>query len=364
MCEQIGDAPQLFQVAVGLWMYYTIAGKLDEAHNLSQRLLRIAETTDNPAQYLQARYCQALVLYYRADYVTAKSHLETALESEVEDCDYAAQSASGDDTRIHVRVVLAQVNWHLGFLDTAARQAREARAIAQKAGHPWGVVFAAFYSAWLHQMRGDAARTQKYAEEASSIATEKGFRFWLPLVGFMQAWAGNRQPDGSGGARDESGVEQMKQALDQYRGIGSGAGVTYLSFKLAEDYVSLGDHEAARRELASGWDVLQAAGEDFFEPEYHRLLGRLCLAEYSDSGDNGLLAEADTHFSRALSVAQRNESKSLELRAALDRSEAQSLLGKGDQVAAVLEGILHRFDETDDSADCLRAAAMLEQLKS
>ncbi|NNK37981.1 MAG: AAA family ATPase [Xanthomonadales bacterium] len=363
LCEQIGDAPQLFQVAVGLWMYYTIAGKLDEAHALSQRLLRIAETTDDPAQHLQARYCQALVLYYRADYLTAKSHLETALESESADCDYAAQSASGDDTRLHVRVLMALINWHLGFPKTAATQATEARAIARRAGHPWGDVFAAFYSAWLHQMRGDAANTQKYAEEAARVATEKGFRFWLPLVGFMQAWAGNRQADGSGAARDETGVEQMKEALDQYRGIGSGAGVTYLSFKLAEDYVSLGLHEKAKRELQNGWDVLQTAGENFFEPEYHRLLGRICLAEYRDSEDSDRLAEADGHFSKALSTAQKNESKALELRAALDRSEVLSLEGKGSQASAALQGILVRFDETDNSADFLRASALIKKLK-
>ena len=79
-------------------MYYIISVQLTEAFDLSQSLLRIAETTDLPAQDLQARYCHAFTLCYQADFVAAKAHLTTALENEVSDCDYAAQSASGDDT--------------------------------------------------------------------------------------------------------------------------------------------------------------------------------------------------------------------------------------------------------------------------
>ncbi|NNJ65320.1 MAG: hypothetical protein HKP16_07125, partial [Xanthomonadales bacterium] len=131
----------------------------------------------------------------------------------------------------------------------------------------------------------------------------------------------------------------------------------------AEDYVSLGLHDKAKRELQNGWDVLQKAGENFFEPEHHRLLGRICLAEYRDSEDSDRLAEADGHFSKALSTAQKNESKALELRAALDRSEVLSLEGKGSHASAALQGILVRFDETDNSADFLRASALIKKLK-
>ena len=195
LCEQLDDSPHLFQVTVGLWMSYFIAAEFDAALQQSQALLRIAETTGNPAQHLQARYCEAFTLYYRADFMAAKAHLETAIKSEVEDCDYASQSASGDDTRIHVRVLLTLVNWQLGHVKTARKQAKEALAIAKAAKHPWGITFASFYCSWFHQMRGDSMETLRYADEAARIATEQSFRFWLPLVGFMRAWAGNRDAD-------------------------------------------------------------------------------------------------------------------------------------------------------------------------
>jgi class 3 adenylate cyclase/tetratricopeptide (TPR) repeat protein len=363
LCEQIGDAPQLFQVAVGLWMYYIITAQFDEAYGLSQRLLRIAETTDNPAQHLQARYCQAFILYYRADFLTAKSHLETAIEGEVEDCDYSSQSASGDDTRIHVRVLLALINWHLGFPKTAAKQARKANAIAKKAGHPWGQTFAAFYSAWFQQMRGDAMKTLAHASEAARIAEEKGFRFWMPLVGFMCAWANNRDDSDVSKPLEVEGVEKMKAALDLYRGIGVGFGMTYLSFKLAEDYIGLGMHEPAVAELETAWNTLQTTGEDFFEPEYFRLHGRIWLARHRESGQTEQLDESDGLFRKALSSAQQKESKGLELRAANDLAEVLVLRGDSAGAASLLTGILQRFDEVDDSEDCVRASKMLKKLK-
>ena len=363
LCELIGDAPQLFQVAVGLWMYYFIAGRFDEALDLARRLLRIAETTDNPAQHLQARYCLAFILYLKADFLTAKSHLETALESEQADCDYAAQSASGDDTRIHVRVLLALVNWHLGFPKTAARHVREANRIARDVKHPWGITFAAFYSAWFHQLRSDAPETLKYADAAAEIAEEKGFRFWMPLVGYMRSWASNRDPSDPSRPRDRDGVESMRTALEQYRGVGSGMGVTYLSFRLAEEYIGLGLPDEAEKLLEEARDLLQANGELFVEAEYHRLHGRICLERYRQNADKETLERASEHFQQALARAQHHESKALELRSAMDRAEVLSVQGRHDQAQRLLDGIVQRYDELDDSGDCSRAVRMIKELK-
>jgi tetratricopeptide (TPR) repeat protein len=363
LCEDIGDAPQLFQVVVGLWMYYIIASELDEAFEQAQRLLRIAETTDNPAHHLQARYCQAFVLFYQADFLAAKTHLETAMKNEVDDCDYAAQSASGDDTRLHVRVLLALVNWHLGFVKTSARLVKEANSIAGRAGHPWGKTFAAFYSAWFHQMRGDARKTLSYANEAAAIAEDKGFRFWLPLVGFMRAWAANREPSRVSKPLNADGAEKMKTALGLYRGVGAGAGVTYLSLELADDFIALGMLDEAEAELDGGSAAMTRTGEDFFESEYSRLRGKVCLASYESSQDKDQLDQADKLFRRALTTAQRIESKGLELRAAINRAGMLSLKGRHDEGIRLLEGILLRFDEVDDSEDFENARKLIKKMK-
>jgi class 3 adenylate cyclase len=361
LCEQIGNAPQLFQVVVGLWMYYIISSQLEEAFELSQQLSGIAETTGNPAHLLQARYCEASVHYYRADYAAAKAALEAALASEVTDCDYAAQSASGDDTRIHVRVLLALVCWHLGLSRRGSRLVKEANAIARRAQHPWGMTFAAFYSAWFEQMRGDAKATLSHATEAARIAEETGFRFWMPLSVFMRAWAGSR-PQGDGPA-DPEGAERMKAGLDLYRGVGAGAGLSYLSFKLAEDYIALGRIEDANEELENGLAAMQSSGEKFFESEYGRLRARIHLADNPKDGDPDALEQAARLLETAMDTARKNGSLGLELRAALDCAGVRSDRGLREEAAQLLRDTLSRFQESDDSPDFKAAEVKLKKLE-
>ncbi|MBT8048241.1 MAG: AAA family ATPase [Xanthomonadales bacterium] len=363
LCEFIGDAPQLFRVAVGLWMYYTIASQLDEALDLSQRLVRIAETTGDPVQYLQAQYCLAFTLYYRADFLAAKSHLEHALASEVEGSDYSSESPSGDDTRIHVRVILAHVNWHLGDPRSGPGLVREANRIALEQKHPWGIVFAAFQSAWYHQMRSEPEKTLSYANEAIQIATEKGFGFWLPLSSLVGGWAESRLSDAGSKPIDDSGAEKMKTALERYRQMGSGAGVTYCSFMLAEEYSLLGRYHEAAEQLESGWAFSRETGENFFEPEYYRLHGQIKLENYRQTGESDLLEEAANYLKQALRRARRLESRALELRAAPYRAEALSLQGKDDLAIRILRQITERAANFAQTTDWKLATKTLNKLE-
>ncbi len=364
LCEQIGDAPQLFQIAVGLWMYYIIASRMDEALDLGQRLLRISESTQDPVQHMQAHYCLAFTQYYRADFLASKLMMEAALEGEVEGCDYASLSPIGDDWRIHVRVILAHVYWHLGEIEAGKRHVREANAIAKERKHPWGIVFAAFQSAWFHQMQGDPKTTLQYAAEAIRIAKEKGFGFWLPLTNFLIGWAESRRSKSCMEPKDGSGAEKMKVSLDGYRAIGSGAGVSCCLFMLAEDYIWLGLRDEAEAELENARTFMRETGEDFFEPEYHRLHGRIHLDRYRDSGQAEELDQAAICFKQALVLARRIESKGLELRAAPYRAEVLSLTGNDELAVRILTSITQRAGEFKDSHDWVRVREALERLEN
>lgn len=364
LCEQIGDAPQLFKVAVGLWMYYIIASRMDEALELSQRLLRIAESTQDPVQHMQAHYCLAFTQYYRANFLAAKLMMETALEGEVEGCDYSSLSPIGDDWRIHVRVILAHVYWQLGEVEAGERLVHEANAIAKERKHPWGIVFSAFQSAWFHQMQGEPESTLKYAAEAIRISEEKGFGFWLPLTNFLRGWAESRRSNSCMEPKDGSGAENMKASLDQYRAIGSEAGVSCCLFMLAEDYIWLGRYDEAASELEKAREFMQDTGEDFFEPEYYRLLGRIQLGSYRDSGQAEELDEAAKYFKQALTLARGIESKAQELRAASYRAEALSLQGNQELAKRILTGITQRAVEFKGSYYWVQAREVLERLES
>ena len=106
LTEQLQDTPQIFQLVVGLWMYFFIAGEAEHATQLARRLVRIAARTKSSAKTMQAQYCLGHSLFRLGRLKESLEQLELALETEKIDDDFSSESASGDDTRIHVRAVM------------------------------------------------------------------------------------------------------------------------------------------------------------------------------------------------------------------------------------------------------------------
>lgn len=363
LCEQVSDAPWLFQVIVGLWMYYAISAQFDAALALGQRMLQLAEASKEPAQLLQAHYCLAFILYHRAEFVAARAHLETAIREEVEGCDYSSQSASRDDTRVQVRLCLAFVCWKLGRWKIATRHLLEAVDMAKKLGHPYGNAFAAWSSACFGQVRLDVNQALTYSGLAIELAEKKGYRLWIPLSRFVQAWAQNRNAKSALQPLHAGGAEKLKTHLAEFRRTGARVGQTYLMLKVAEEYLGLGMHEEAAEHLDAAWQAVERAGEYFFVPEYYRLQGCICLQQFRQQQQADKLDRAADFFNTALKLARRQESKAFELRAATDMAETLALQAKGPEAIRLLAGVIQSFEELDQSEDSLRATRLLSRLK-
>lgn len=55
LCDQIDNAPQLFPVLYGLFIFYWVRGHLDAAHHSAEEMRSIAESTGDPVLLLIAR---------------------------------------------------------------------------------------------------------------------------------------------------------------------------------------------------------------------------------------------------------------------------------------------------------------------
>jgi predicted ATPase len=89
---------------------------------------------------------------------------------------------------------------------------------------------------------------------------------------------------------------------------------------LAEGLVRHGDRAAALAAVWEALDTASATGQHFWDPELHRLTGAVLLAENK-------LDEGQSSLQQAIPIAQTQQAKSLELRAARDllaRSKAGS----------------------------------------
>jgi predicted ATPase len=97
--------------------------------------------------------------------------------------------------------------------------------------------------------------------------------------------------------------------------------------------------------------------ERWWEAEVYRLRGVLLLRQTVAQPE-----EAETWLQRALDVARRQESKSLELRAAMSLARLWQQQGRRAKAHQLLAEVYGWFTEGFDTADLQEARALLEVL--
>jgi class 3 adenylate cyclase/tetratricopeptide (TPR) repeat protein len=363
LAEGIDDPEQMFQVFVGLWMYYAIRAQYSQAMDIAAQLVKMANAGDNAGQQVQAHYSIGYTLFYRGEYQASRDEFEKAISCEVEGADYISQSASADDTRTHVRCLLALVCWHLGYPETALQHAQDADKMAHELEQPFAITFVAFHKGWLHQRRREAGSAAVCADECVSLAEKNGYRFFVLLGLFVQAWAANRPHHTGSITNDSGGSVKMQATMEMCKQAGINGGVTYMMFQLAEEFLQLGQLAEALEQLEQGLQHLEKYGEPYLEPEYYRLKGCVSLARFDAEENQSDLDEAIEFLTNALSRAKLKQAMALQLRAATDLAVALSHKGENTSAAETLENVINGFEEFDNSGDCARARDVLKKIK-
>jgi predicted ATPase len=119
----------------------------------------------------------------------------------------------------------------------------------------------------------------------------------------------------------------------------------------------MGQPEAGLTVLTEALTFAETTGERWYESEIYRLKGELLLQQSSDNS-----TEAETCFQHAITVAQNQQAKSLELRAASSMARLWQSQGKRDAARQVLGDVYGWFTEGFDTADLKDAQALLDAL--
>ena len=126
---------------------------------------------------------------------------------------------------------------------------------------------------------------------------------------------------------------------------------------MAEAYGKVGQLDEGLRALEEALAAVQHNDEHLYEAEVYRLKGELLLQEGPAHQE-----EAEEHFQQALTVARRQQAKSLELRAAMSLARLGQRQDKGAAAHELLAEVYGWFTEGFDTADLQEAKALLEEL--
>ncbi len=236
------------------------------------------------------------------------------------------------------------------YPDKALDHAQDGVELARRLDDPFSVAFSHVIASFLDQARGDGEATSEKANEAVSLATEKGFPYRVGFGKVMQGWGeaiGNPTRATTQGFRDR---------IEHHRAVGTDLFAPYFLTLLGDVALKANQADECIAALDEAETVLNRTGERWWESETHRLHGALLVAQGGNS------AEAEGRFEKALAVARQSDAKSLELRAAVSLARLWQQREKRYEARELLAPLYNWFTEGFETADLKEAKALIDEL--
>ncbi len=321
------------------------------AIELGEQMLAMAEANNDRQGMMLAQYILGTARVLLGDTTQARTSLETGLSLYADAEDDRLIAFTGPDVKASMLAPLALLLWVLGYPDQAAARDREMLARSQQLAQPVTLIFALCLSIVIAlYARNDQAAPPKI-ETLQRVVAEYGLELLRPWADVYDGWLLIQQD------RVLEGIARMRESIAT---IGQGWGGSTLGMVLAGTCLQRGLYDeglsAVDEALAR---VTQQSDGLTFEPEMLRLRGALTLGQAGP----GSAEAAEESFLKAIEVARGRQSRSWELRAAMDLARLWRRLGRVADAQSRLAGIYGWFTEGYDTPDLREARALLEELK-
>jgi tetratricopeptide (TPR) repeat protein len=336
LCQQAGDTSQRIHILLGLRSFHHVGGDLHTAWQIGQELLSLLDHAQEPALLRQMHHALGHTLYYLGEFEAARKHLE---------------QGTGIQVSFGNRSLLGLALWYLGFPEQARIQTQSALALTEQHDDPRHVESVFSSAAILYQLRGEGGYARACIERAISVATEKGFQFRMVWDSLIRGWICSEQGQLS------QGIDEMCRGLSAYSTTGAQVSRPWFLSLLATLYGKIGEWEKAQQSLSDAMMEMSGMGSRFYEAEVYRLRGALVLASPLDDHP-----EVASCFQQAIAIAQTQQAKSWELRAATSLAKLWQRQGKRQEAYDLLAPVYNWFTEGFDTADLKDAKALLDEL--
>jgi class 3 adenylate cyclase/predicted ATPase len=356
LCQQMGESPQLFQALPQLRGFYFVRGELSTARTLAEHYLEFARRYQLPILLVWASYGLGETLLFSGELTSARAHLEQGVTAYDPQQVRAFFVRTVQDPGVACLSQTATALWYLGYPDQALARIRQALALAQDLSHPFSAAWALSNVASHHQLRREVQQTQEWVAAAIQLAQEQEFPFWIARAETFRGWALAQQ------GRGAEGTIQIHHGMAAYRAMGIELYRPQALVLLAETYGHVRREAEGLTVLAEALEMIDKTGARLFEAEVHRLKGTLTLQSQLLNPASQVEKEAEACFLKAIEVAQKQQAKTLELRATTSLTRLWQQQGKGQEARKMLSEVYNWFTEGFDTKDLQEAKALLEEL--
>jgi class 3 adenylate cyclase/tetratricopeptide (TPR) repeat protein len=290
-------------------------GHARDVRAFAQRVEAIGETLSSVPHQVAAQYYLVMACYLSGDYRTTEQV-----------CRSLMQSLEGERTRerfgvatfpaVLSRAYLARALAERGVFDEGEVHGKEAIRIAEALDHPYSVIFACLWLAYLNGVKGELSQAARLLERAVAQCRDWNIAFLNPIalasLGHVYASSG----------RIGEGVTLLQQALTAHEsGIGYFHSISIV--QLGEAYLLADQVEDARVRAEQAVILTRERGECGHEAWALRLLGE--IASHHRRPD---VATAEAHYGAALALGSELEMRPVVARCHLGLGKLYRRAGK------------------------------------
>jgi class 3 adenylate cyclase/predicted ATPase len=349
LCERIGPESPLIPVLWGNWAWRFIREEMALCHEFADEALQFATARQDRGMLAEAHFLPGLTLFYQGDFAGALEHCRRGVENFDLEQSKSYARLTGQNSSVIMRAYVAMSLWYLGYADQAIAATESGRQLAEELKHPFSTACELYLDGFVFLQCRQSERALKNADAEITLSTHQGFPFWLGLGNCLRGAALVLE------RRPAEAIAALREGIATVEKTGAAITLAHYYGCLAEAYSMQGDMEAAFEQLDNAFGQLNRLGARWVESMLHRLKG-----EFLAKADQIDPSEAAACLQRAVEVAQEQQAKFLELRAAVSWHRLMQKQGQAEEARRQLADLAGWFTEGRETADLREARELLE----
>jgi predicted ATPase len=347
--EQLGAPSEFLGVPYGQSRYHEHRGELERAQRLSEDLLRLSRQRNDTAGLVLGYESAGRNLMLAGRFASSRLYLEDGLALYGPIPQRSLVYRTGTDPHVSTQAYLGIDLFCLGYPDQALARSNAAIAEARRLAHPPSLAVSLSMGSRVHSLGGGNATLNEWADELAALATEQGFPFWRALGTIFRGWTKVKNGDVA------EGLSLLSSGSRAHHATGAEAFRPHNIALLAEAYGVAAQIEEGLALLDEALQIVERTGARWIEAELYRHQGQLLIRQ----GDSEAAGET---YHKALGIAQEQEAKMWELRAAMSLARLRRDQGRRAEARDLLGPVYGWFTEGFDTPDLKEAKVLLHSL--
>jgi len=348
--EQLGSPSQFLHIPYGQSFYHMYRGEFDLAQRLDEDLLRLSRQRNDAAGLVLGHASAGRTLMYAGRFAAARSHLEEVLALYNPISHGSLGQQSGSHPRLSARGQLGIALFCLGFPDQALAQSNTGITEASTLAHAPSVATSLALAARLLCLTGDKAAFDRRVDQLIVVAAEQSFPSYRAVGTIYRGWSKVMSGDVA------EGISLLRSGSSAHSATGAEIRISFHIALLAKACEIANQVEEALSLVDDALQLVERIGERWLAAELYRHKGQLLLRQ----GHSGA---ANEFCRKALTIAEEQEAKLWELRAAVSLARLRRDQGRRAEACDLLAPVYGWFTEGFDTRDLKSAKVLLDELR-